>query len=331
MDERKEVSFRIFRYDPQLDSAPYFDNFRIPVEKGVTVLRALNYIKDHIEPKLTYRIYCQAGICGSCSMKINGVSKLACMTQVWLELDNCREKDVIVIEPIGNLNVIRDLVVDMDPVVEKLKDYYVWVEPTKEKSEIGEKEYLISEEKFQEYDQATDCILCASCVSECTMMEADRKYISPVVLLKTFRMNIDERDSNHKKRLKKVAADHGVWDCTHCYKCVEHCVKRIDIMKGIHVLREDALKTPGLKKSEGAKHARAFYDDIQKKGHLIEMTLPSRTLGIRKTIAMTPSAIGMFLKGRLPPIPIFMGSIPGIRKVRYIYRELKKRGKKKKG
>ncbi|MDH5720539.1 MAG: succinate dehydrogenase/fumarate reductase iron-sulfur subunit [Spirochaetia bacterium] len=321
MDEKKEISFRVQRFDPQLDTGIYYDNFRITIEKGVTILRALNYIKDNIDSKLTFRVFCQAGICGSCAMRVNGVSKLACMTQVWTELETSSENDLILIEPIKNFSLIRDLVVEMEPLVEKLKNYYSWVKPKMPASEMGKKEFSISEETFQKYDQATDCILCASCVSECLMMEVNPEYISPVILLKSYRMNVDERDAMNEVRLKKVASDKGVWDCTHCYKCVEHCVKNIDIMKGIHELRHEAM-TKGLHRSEGAKHAQAFFNDIKRKGHLVEATLIPRTLGIFKTLKMVPTAIKMFFKGRMPPV--FVRSIPHKRYVKKIYKNLKK-------
>ena len=75
--ERREVSFRIQRYNPQVDRAPFYDNFRIAVEKGITILRALNYIKEHLEPCLTFRAFCQAGICGSCAIRRSSISSTA--------------------------------------------------------------------------------------------------------------------------------------------------------------------------------------------------------------------------------------------------------------
>ncbi|MDH5716300.1 MAG: succinate dehydrogenase/fumarate reductase iron-sulfur subunit [Spirochaetia bacterium] len=324
MEEQKEISFRIYRYNPHFDKKPYYDNIRITLEKGITVLRALNFIKENIDSKLTFRAFCQAGICGSCGLKINGVSKLACMTQVFKELEDSKEENVILIEPLNNFTIMRDLVVDMDPLVEKLKYYYSWVNPKMPVHELGKKEYLISEEKFQEYDQATDCILCASCVSECLMMEVNPNYISPAVLLKSYRMNVDERDSMQKTRLKKVTSDGGVWDCTHCYKCVEHCVKNIDIMKGIQGLRNSGMKTVS-KRSEGAKHAKAFITDIKRKGRLVEFTLITRTLGFIKPIFMLPMMIKMLLRRRVPPPSFMMSEIPRIEKVRKIFRKLKKK------
>ncbi len=316
--ERREVSFRIYRYNPQVDRHPFYDNFKVAVEKGITILRVLNYIKEHLEPRLTFRSFCQAGICGSCAVRVNGVSKLACTTQVWDELTGGGE-DPILVEPLNNLEVIRDLLVDVDPLMEKLKQNSSWVAPAIPEQQMGCKEHIVSEAQFEVIDSATDCILCGSCYSECSMMGVNQRYISPPVLLKAFRMNNDTRDTIGAKRLQQVTADHGLWDCTHCYRCVEHCTKKIAIMDGIHHLREEAFERQ-MTKSEGARHAQAFFDDIHDSGRLKEVTLPLRTKGVAGSLGMIPLALKMGFKGRTPPL--LMKKIPGIKRVRELYRKL---------
>ena len=316
--ERREVSFRIYRYNPQVDRTPFYDNFRIAVEKGITILRALNHIKEQLEPRLTFRAFCQAGICGSCAVRINGVSKLACTTQVWDELGENGE-DRILIEPLNNLEVIRDLVVDINPIMDKLKQNYSWVRPAIPQEEMGRKEHLVSDGEFEAINAATDCILCGACYSECSMMEVNRSYISPPVLVKAFRMNNDSRDTLACERLERVASDNGRWDCTHCHKCTEHCTKKIPVTDGIHRLREEAFER-GMTDSEGARHARAFFDDIRDLGRLREATLPLRTKGMVRSLRMVPLAVRMGLKGRTPPL--WVRPIPEIDRVSEIYSRL---------
>lgn len=319
--ERREVSFRIYRYNPQVDRNPFYDNFKVAVEKGITILRVLNYIKEHLEPRLTFRAYCQAGICGSCAVRVNGVSKLACTTQVWDELSGDWDNPILV-EPLNNLEVIRDLLVDIDPLMEKLKRNSSWVKSSIPEQQLGCKEHIVSETQFEVIDSASDCILCGSCYSECSMMGVNQRYISPPVLLKAFRMNNDTRDTLACERLQQVTADHGLWDCTHCYRCTEHCTKKIPIMDGIHRLREEAFER-GMTASEGARHAQAFFDDIRVSGRLKEVTLPLRTKGVAGSLGMLPLAVRMGLKGRTPPL--FMKRIPGIKRVRELYRKLELR------
>lgn len=326
--ERKEILFRVYRNNPQIDANPYYDNFRIEVEKGITVLRAMNYIKEHMEPRLTYRHYCQAGICGSCAMKINGVSKLACTTQVWDELDRSPDGNTIIVEPISNLPILRDMVVDMNPVVSKMVKYKTWNETGMSREQMGKKEYIIPEDHFLKYDKATDCILCASCLSECTIMEANNKFVSPLIMLRAYRMNVDERDVRQKDRLEVMVEDHGVWDCTHCFRCVEACVKKIPIMDAIHGLREEAIEKRGLNDTEGSRHGKAFLLDIKDKGHLVEALLPIRTWGLIKAgVKMLPVAIKALPKGKVPPPPFLMKPISGIKQLRENFKELDKKHK----
>jgi succinate dehydrogenase / fumarate reductase iron-sulfur subunit len=320
---KKDVTFRVFRFNPQVDSKSYFDDYTIPVERGVTVLRSLNYIKEHIDGSVSFRAFCQAGICGSCGMRINGLSQLACTTQVWDVLAKSREPGVIKVEPLRNLPLIKDLIVDMDPLVDKMKRYSNWVDSTMPEAQMGKKEFLISEEEFHRYDKATDCILCASCVSECSILRANREYVSPAVLLKSYRMNVDSRDAIHEQRLAELVKDHGVWDCTHCYRCQESCVKSIPIMDAIHGIREDAIESRGVKDTSGSKHAEAFMSDIEKKGKLVEATLPIRTNGVLWTLQnLLPMAMKMIMKRRTPPPPPLVKSAKGIKVFREMFKEM---------
>jgi succinate dehydrogenase / fumarate reductase iron-sulfur subunit len=321
--DKRDVTFRVHRFNPQVDSKPYYDDYTIKLEKGITVLRALNYIKEHVDPTLTIRAFCQAGICGSCAMRINNMSKLACTTQVWDELEKTREPGVIKVDPLRNLPLIKDLVVEMDPLVDKMSHYSNWVDSKMPEEQWGRKEFLVSEHEFQKYDKATDCILCASCVSECTILRANKEYVSPAVLLKSYRMNVDTRDAIHDKRLADLVKDHGVWDCTHCYRCQESCVKHIPIMDAIHGIREDAIERRGVKDTSGARHAEAFMDDIAKKGKLVEATLPIRTNGVGWTLKnLLPMAVKMVIKRRTPPPPPLVRPSKGIEKFREEFREM---------
>jgi len=319
-DEKKELYFRIFRFNPDKDQTHYFDEYKVSLEKGTTILRAIHYIKDNMEPKLAYRFYCQAGICGSCAVKVNGVSKLACTTQVWDELENTKEPNIITIEPLSNFKVMRDMIIDYDPVISKLEKYQSWVTPDKTPEEFGKKEYVISEEDFKVIEPATDCILCAACYSECSIMDVNKDFISPLVILKSYRMNNDSRDVETLSRLKLVNKDHGVWDCTHCYRCVEACVKDIPIMDAIHGLRNESFKR-NLKNTEGYRHAAAFEQDIKSTGRLNEATIILKTKGLFGAMSMIPFSIKMALKGRVPNL--IVKKIPGIKSVRRILSKIK--------
>ncbi len=302
MEQRRELTFKIRCFNPEVDQEPHYKNYNVELEQGITILRAINYIKDHIDPSLTVRFFCQAGICGSCAVKVNGVSKLACTTQVWDEIPLAEVEGTIVIEPLANFKVIRDLVVDIDPMIQKLKNHKAWVVPTTADEKMGEKEVAVQPEEFERINAATDCILCASCYSECSLCEVSPNFISPLVMLKTFRMNDDKRDTINDERLEIANHDGGIWDCTHCYRCVEVCVKNIPIMDAISGLRHESLQK-NHDYTDGARHALAFKQDIEQgPGRLREITLPLRTLGPVGAISQIPFAVSMGLKGRVPPM-----------------------------
>ncbi|MBU1707362.1 2Fe-2S iron-sulfur cluster binding domain-containing protein, partial [bacterium] len=111
-----ERTFKIFRYDPEKNGKPYFQTYRIECPTGHTVLDALYDIKGEQDGTLSYRRSCRSGICGSCGMKINGINRLACKTQV-----EFLKGRVIHVEPLPGFPVIRDLVIDLEPFWEKLE------------------------------------------------------------------------------------------------------------------------------------------------------------------------------------------------------------------
>ena len=105
----KTVEFKINRFDPA-QKRRYASTFKVPVRKGATLLDALLYIKDNLDESLTFRQSCRMGICGDCAINVNGKPMLACYTQI-LDLG----ADSLLIEPLSNAPVIKDLVVDMQP------------------------------------------------------------------------------------------------------------------------------------------------------------------------------------------------------------------------
>src|SRR5438093_13600111 len=112
----RDVVFRVKRYRPESGGKPAYQEYRIPYRDDMVVLDGLNYIKDHIDPTLTYRWSCRMGICGSCGANVDGAPKLTCA----LYLKNLR-KTPVTIEPLANFAVLKDLVVDIEPFMEKLE------------------------------------------------------------------------------------------------------------------------------------------------------------------------------------------------------------------
>ena len=161
------------------------------------VLDGLLAIRDEQDGSLSMRCSCRSAICGSCAMKINGKSRLACKTMV-SQLKEL-EGDVISVEPMGNQPVIKDLVVNMDMFWDKVNAVQPYLRP---EGPPPEKEYLVSNESMMELAVAMNCIMCGACVSDCTVLEVDKGFLGPAALAKAFRFAGDPRDGHKQERLQ---------------------------------------------------------------------------------------------------------------------------------
>ncbi|MBI5641285.1 MAG: succinate dehydrogenase iron-sulfur subunit [Nitrospirae bacterium] len=239
----KKYTFKIKRFDPEIDRQPHWEEFVLEMEDSDRILDGLIKIKDDVDGSLTFRRSCAHGICGSCAMKINGQNRLACQT-LMKDL-SARNKSAhtagvaVIIEPLPALEVVKDLVVDMEPFFgmnEKVLPYLINNDPP------PERERLQDPKDQKKILQAITCIMCGSCTSACPSYWADKKYLGPSALLKAARFIFDTRDRAFDERLRAVTHTHGLWRCHSIYNCVEVCPKEIDITAYISKLKRAALK-----------------------------------------------------------------------------------------
>ncbi|SMO46314.1 succinate dehydrogenase / fumarate reductase iron-sulfur subunit [Balnearium lithotrophicum] len=294
--ESRKVTFRIRRFNPKKDEKPYYQDFELEVSRGMTILEALQQIKDTQEPTLSFRAYCRSAICGSCAVKVNGFPKLACKTQVFNELDKFRT-NTLTIEPLDNMEVVRDLIVDWDKPIDKLKKMRTYLIPNPEvvPSTLDEESRVYPEE-LKKFDTFTDCILCTSCFSSCTASQLDENYGGPFQLSRVYRFAVDPRDALGKER-SKVGYAFDMWNCVRCNKCADVCPKHISPVDGIMKLRGLSIEA-GLRNNPGARHVMAFYKSLLDSGMLNEVLLPLRTKGIKGILENLPVGIKMILKGK---------------------------------
>jgi len=180
----------------------------------------LDRMQEQIDDgSLSVRCSCRAAICGSCGVRINGQPGLACHTHLDVAKEGSRD-GVIEVEPMGNMPVIKDLIVDMDAVHwKKIQRVTPWLI---NKQPIPEREYIVPHENMVDVTQSMACIQCGACVSDCLSMEVDPDFIGPAALAKAYRFVGDPRDAEQYDRLKDLAEDPaGIYDCTHCFKCIE--------------------------------------------------------------------------------------------------------------
>jgi len=224
-----EYTYRIKRYDPDVDVKPHFEEYVLNLEPTDRVLDGLNEIKWHHDGTLTYRRSCAHGVCGSDAMRINGRNYLACKT---LMKEFGRK---ITIEPLIAFPVIKDLVVDMDPFF----DGYKSMKPYLIAGEAPAAERLQTPEQLERYEDATKCILCAACTSSCPIMWTNESFVGPAAIVNAARFIYDSRDEGAVDRLRILNTQSGVWRCRTIFNCTEACPRDIEVTN----LIEDVKRT----------------------------------------------------------------------------------------
>jgi succinate dehydrogenase / fumarate reductase, iron-sulfur subunit len=206
----------------------------------------------------------------------------------------------IVVEPMGNMPVVKDLITDMESTHwEKIRRVTPWLLPH---GDPPEREYVVEPESMIDITQSMACIQCGACVSSCLSMEADPDFIGPAALAKAYRFVGDPRDAETKERLHDLADDpHGIYDCTHCFSCIDACPKGVAPMDQIMRLRRKAEENEVEDPNNGHSHMEAFTKIIEKKGTLDESLLlqESYAPGVKGKLKPTKGAI----KGLLGSIP----------------------------
>ena len=307
----ENYALKIRRFDPESGEAPYWQEFDVELDPERSVLDGILQVRGDQDGSLAIRCSCQAAICGSCAVKINGRSRLACNTLIGEAAEDAQRRfgdrdgvtsqedtsTAIVVEPMGNMPVIKDLIVDMDAVHwKKVQRVVPWLIPD---GPPPDREYIVPKESMIDITQAMACIHCGACVSACLSLEVDPDFVGPAALAKAYRFVGDPRDGQTEQRLKDLAEDpHGIYDCTHCFQCVEVCPKDVAPMDQIMRLRRRATGDYEIKDSNnGYGHEKAFVNIIEKWGTLHEGQMPVRSYGQGSMVRgqTDPSAVKQLL------------------------------------
>lgn len=215
------ITLEVFRYKPDENTEPFFQNYEIPLKKEWVILDALNYVKDHLEGTLSYRWSCRMGVCGSCGMMVNGKPVLTCNTFV--------EKFIpgpIRIEPLENFPVVRDLVIEMSDFLDKLKSVKPWI--IRDDLDLVEEEYRQTPDQLSDYKQYSMCINCMLCYSACPVYGLEPEFVGPAAIALAQRYNMDNRDQGNKERMEALSDDTGMWHCTFVGDCSAVCPENVD-------------------------------------------------------------------------------------------------------
>ncbi|MFW9832771.1 MAG: succinate dehydrogenase/fumarate reductase iron-sulfur subunit [Candidatus Thorarchaeota archaeon] len=219
-------------------SITHYDLYKVDTKKGMTILDALFQIQDRMDPSLSFRYSCRGAVCGSCSMLINKEPRLACRTQIADVKNNdmklkpfaalseipsgWNSNTEILIEPLPNMPILKDLVVDMTKFYDALKTMKLWSD-TKE----GDSPRTQSPEERTKIERYVNCILCALCYGSCPVNSEKEEYIGPAALAKAWRFHEDTRSSDPERYVKSAMNPEGAPLCNLVMNCVKACPKGV--------------------------------------------------------------------------------------------------------
>lgn len=302
-----EVLFKVIRGQQQ--GQPRVQSYQLNVEPGNTVLDCLNRIKWELDGSLAFRKNCRNTICGSCAMRINGRSALACKENIGSEVARFgaaspSQIPEITIAPLGNMPVVKDLVVEMRSFWENLEavDPYV---STRGRA-IPEREFLQTPEERSRLDRSGNCIMCGACYSECNAREVNPDFVGPHALAKAQRLTDDCRDSQTEARLEQYhQGTRGVWGCTRCYWCNAVCPMEVAPMDRIGEIKQEILQRKTASDSRSIRHRKVLIDLVKQGGWIDErkfglMVVANYLRDVRGLLSLTPLGLRMLARGKFP-------------------------------
>jgi succinate dehydrogenase / fumarate reductase, iron-sulfur subunit len=308
-----QVVFNVVRQNQT--TAPQVQSYTLDVEPGNTILDCLNRIKWEQDGTLAFRKNCRNTICGSCSIRINGRSALACKENVGSELARLSAVDpavpnngavipTITIAPMGNMPVIKDLVVNMEGFWANLKAVEPYVSTAAR--QVPEREFLQTPEERAKLDQTGNCILCGACYSECNAREVNPEFVGPHALAKAYRMVADGRDDQTEARLERYnEGTAGVWGCTRCYYCNTVCPMDVAPMDQIGKIKGEILDRKDDQASRSIRHRKVLINLVKQGGWIDERKFGLQVVGntfkdLQGLFSIVPLGIRMLGKGKLP-------------------------------
>ncbi len=307
-----EILFKVIRQ--QENSSPIVKTYLLEVEPGNTILDCLNRIKWEQDGTLAFRKNCRNTICGSCAMRINGRSALACKENVGSEIARLekipspeREANAIpeiTIAPLGNMPVIKDLVVDMGSFWNNLEAVTPYVSTAAR--QVPEREFLQTPQERSLLDQTGNCIMCGACYSECNAREVNPDFVGPHALAKAYRMVADSRDQTTETRLENYnEGTKGVWGCTRCLYCDAVCPMEVAPLEQITKIKQEILARKQADASRSIRHRKVLIDLVKAGGWIDERQFGIQVVGnyfrdLQGLLSLAPLGLRMIARGKFP-------------------------------
>lgn len=214
-----------------------YQSFEVPRHPSQTVLDVVIHIQRSLDPTLAYRYACRVGMCGSCAMTVNGAPRWTCRTHV----DRVCQKNELVVAPLRNLPVIRDLVTDMREFFDKWARAKAQFHGERTRSDDFAR-VAPSSPMRQAADAAIECIGCGVCYAACDVVSWNRDYLGPAALNRAWTLVSDARDVAKLERLRAVAGDAGCHACHTHMSCTERCPKHLSPTASIAGLKREVAR-----------------------------------------------------------------------------------------
>ncbi|URR36445.1 succinate dehydrogenase/fumarate reductase iron-sulfur subunit [Thermosynechococcus sp. HN-54] len=299
------IQFTIRRQTPERSA--YWQTFELDIDPSLTILDALIQIKGYHDGSLSFRKNCRNTICGSCAMTINGRSALACQQSIRAELANSSVPNQIAIAPLGNLAVLKDLVVDMSDFWQKLSAINPYVSTAAR--QVPEREFLQSPSDRAKLNASGNCILCGACYGACNAVEVNPNFVGPHALAKAARLVADTRDSETDQRLDQYnSATSGVWGCTRCFNCNTVCPVGVQPLDRISEIKQAILArstTATRNQDRALRHRQVLLALVKEGGWVDERQFGLRVVGNRfrdlgGVVSLAPLGWRLLRRGKFP-------------------------------
>ena len=228
-NNQKKITVSVWRGDEKGE----FESFQVPFVEDQTILDLLTHVQRTLDNSLSYRFACRVGMCGSCAMRVNGKPRWTCRTLV----RNVVENNELRLEPLSNLPVVKDLVVDMEPFFDKWQEAKGRFEPAD--SPVHEFVPIKPDDKKRlMVDEAIECINCGCCYAACDVVDSNPDYLGPAALNRAWSLINDAKDAANPERLKAVSGDGGCQNCHTNSQCVARCPLQLNPTRSIAGLKK---------------------------------------------------------------------------------------------
>jgi len=294
--QTQKVTFKVFRFNEETDYLPYYNTYELEVTHEEVILDILNRIKWDHDGSLSYRRSCRHGICGVCSIKVNGKGILACKSRLFDLIETFGTE--LTIDPLSTKRAIKDLIIDKKDFWDKHAQIKPYLESNIDEHPTAEN--LVSPHDAEKLLEADYCIQCGACHYSCPSLEINEQYIGPAAFAAAYRFSADVRDDASVDRLHIVNEEaQGVWDCVKCMECAEVCPKEVNPIEKITKLHNMVFEAGIAKNNVATRHAVGFAHSIKKHGLLDEGELVRYSEGNIGVLKHVPVALQMFAKGKI--------------------------------